>query len=80
VAATLERAARAAGFEPLEVHTIISELDRTARFAGEEVARAAIELTGKPPPGAGPTPDWMHAHRLGYKLLGYFSSPGHAGA
>lgn len=72
VAATLERTARAAGLDPLEITTLVSELDRVARFGSEAVSRAAIELTGKPPPGGRLTPDWVHCHRLGYKLLGYF--------
>lgn len=69
---SLERAASAAGFEPLEVTTIISELDRVTRFDRAAVAKAAVDLTGKPLPGGGPTADWVHAHRIGYKLLGYF--------
>jgi SAM-dependent methyltransferase len=71
-ASTLERAACTAGFEPLEVTTIISELDRVTRFGGEAIAQAAVDLTGKPPPAGGPTADWVHIHRIGYKLLGYF--------
>lgn len=73
-ASTLERSAVAAGFQPLETTTIISELDRVARFGGEAVGRAALKLTGAPPPAGGATADWVHAHRIGYKLLGYFRS------
>ncbi|HKQ28687.1 MAG TPA: class I SAM-dependent methyltransferase, partial [Burkholderiales bacterium] len=72
VAGSLERTARLAGLEMLDVRTIISELDRLAPFAVEEVARLSVELTGAVPPAGGPTADWLHANHLGYKLLGYF--------
>lgn len=71
-ASTLERAASAAGFQALEVTTIISELDRVARFEAAAVAQTAMELTGTAAPAGGPTADWVHQHRVGYKLLGYF--------
>jgi SAM-dependent methyltransferase len=70
-AGTLERIARIAGLEPLEVETIISELDRILRHPRAEVTRVATALAGAPRDGAIDA-EWLHRRRLGYKLLGLF--------
>lgn len=69
--ATLARLVESAGLRVLEVETIISEIDRILAFPPERVAREARALAGVEPP-SGFDAEWLHAHRLGYKVLGLF--------
>jgi len=66
---TLERCLRAADVEPLGSETIISEVDRIAAFPRERIAALALEICGHAPPAQGPDAHWLHAQRLGYKVL-----------
>lgn len=69
---TLTRLAAAAGLVPLGVETIISEIDRIQAFPAERVAAAARAIGGtEPPPGF--DAEWLHAHGMGYKVLGFFA-------
>jgi 2-polyprenyl-3-methyl-5-hydroxy-6-metoxy-1,4-benzoquinol methylase len=69
---TLPRLAETAGFETLSVETIISELDLIQRFPLARVAALASELSGQSVAILPDDPEWLHAHGLGYKVLGIF--------
>jgi len=70
--ATLRKLAMAAGFEPLSIETIISELDLILEFPSERIADTVARLTGSPLTGAIPDAEWLHQRGLGYKVLGLF--------
>ena len=69
---TLTRLAAAAGLAPLGVETIISEIDRIQALPAERVAKVARSISGTEPP-AGYDAEWLHAHGMGYKVLGFFT-------
>ena len=75
--ATLERLAQAAGFRALAVETIISEIDRIRAHPAERVAEAARAIAGAEPPDNFDV-DWLHRHRMGYKVLGLFAAQDNA--
>ena len=54
------------------METVISELDRIRALRPEAVADSIRELTGAAPPVDGMSAQWLHAKRMGYKLVGYF--------
>lgn len=70
--ATLRKLAMAAGFEPLSLETIISELDLILEFPSEQIADTVAQITGSPPGEATMDTEWLHEHGLGYKVLGLF--------
>jgi SAM-dependent methyltransferase len=69
--ATLERLAASAGLETLAMETIISELDRIEAFPRPQVDSAIRRIAGVEPPAV-LDPGWLHAHGMGYKVLGFF--------
>lgn len=71
---TLATAVVAAGFKVLSIQTVITELDLILRYP-----RDLVESTIRSVVGDGVVlpetvnADWLHEHRLGYKLFGMFS-------
>lgn len=69
------------GFRPLHDETVVSEADRIAAFPAAErdacIARLRPRLAL---PGGPATAAWLHAHGLGYKLIGVFAPPAEPGA
>lgn len=70
--ATLKKLALAAGFEPLSIETIISELDLILEFAPARIAETVGQITGSPPGDTKMDTEWLHERGLGYKVLGIF--------
>ncbi|HUZ64034.1 MAG TPA: class I SAM-dependent methyltransferase [Acetobacteraceae bacterium] len=65
-----------AGFRPLRVETVVSELDRIAAFPAADVQACIGRLRpGLVVPQGPLTAAWLHAHGLGYKLIGVFALP-----
>jgi len=71
-AGTLSRMAAQAGFSILHVETVISELDRIQALDPAAVADSIRAVTAAPPPAAGINAQWLHANRMGYKVVGFF--------
>lgn len=72
---TLGNIAEAAGFSPLLIETIISEHDRIWKHPKSLIDKISLELRGVRPP-ADFDADWLHAHGMGYKVLGIFTIHG----
>ena len=69
-AESLHRLASSCGFEVLWCDTVISELDRVLSFSPEQIlAMAQVLAPGSLSDVASLTPEWMHDHLLGYKLV-----------
>lgn len=69
-AESLTRLAGMCGFETLWIETVISELDRVLTFSPAQILATANILTqGSFQDIAELTPERMHAHLLGYKLI-----------
>ena len=69
---SLIRCGASIGLRVVHTETIISELDRIAGFSRERIAEVVSEIV---PGSAIPqalTAEWLHAHRMGLKLLVYF--------
>ena len=73
---TLEKLAVEAGLEPLAVETIISEIDRIRAFPQDAITQKITQYTGLIPPRDFDA-EWLHAHGLGYKVLGFFRRKNH---
>ena len=72
-AASLRACAARARLRPMEVETIITELDRISAYPETKVGAAVRTICGHPPPAQGLTPEWMHMHLMGLKLFGLFA-------
>ncbi|HUA55525.1 MAG TPA: class I SAM-dependent methyltransferase [Candidatus Sulfotelmatobacter sp.] len=69
-AAAMARAAECAGYEILWTETVITELDRILAMEPAEVLALANELGHASLSRLSEvTPAWIHAHKLGYKLI-----------
>ena len=54
------------------METIISEIDRIRAFPRERIAEVSRAVCGvEAPPDF--DAEWLHAHGLGYKVLGFFA-------
>ena len=68
-AEALNRLARICGFETLFIETVISELDRILAFDTAQMATATTLVNIPLPDLVSLTPEWVHEHLLGYKLI-----------
>jgi SAM-dependent methyltransferase len=71
---TLERCAVLAGLRALQAETIISELDRVLEFPAAEIAARAREIGAKASLPERLDADWLHAQRMGHKVLAFFAA------
>ena len=70
--ATLKKLALIAGFEPLSIETIISELDLILEFPPARISETVAQITGSMPGDTTMDTEWLHERGLGYKVLGIF--------
>ena len=71
---TLPMLAARAGFRLVHIETVVSELDRITVFPATTFQACVAALRpGVDVPEDPPTAGWLHAHGLGYKLVGTFA-------
>lgn len=74
---TLNKVAEKAGFALLATETIISELDRVMAFPAENICKTVKTICGIVINDISEiTPDWIHYHQLGYKVLAFYQKLG----
>lgn len=75
--ASLDQVAKKAGFTTLVSETIISEIDKIAAYPPEEIRTALEVIAGIVIDSVSSiTPDWLHHHRLGYKIFAFYQKLG----